>query len=120
MLENLEQTKGSNKDCKFPKTNSYLHKEMFVDVKKLMSRGRVVESLTKDEKEQLRILKEEQILRFRQEVDERFDSKKNWSIMIDDKHNNMRNEVMKKVKFEQLKRRCLHDFMRKAREDIVS
>jgi len=51
MLENLEQTKGSNKDCKFPKTNSYLHKEMFVDVKKLMSRGRVVESLTKDEKE---------------------------------------------------------------------
>ena len=40
--------------------------------------------------------------------------------MIDDRHNNMRNDVMKKVKFEQLKRRCLHDFMRKAREDIVS
>ena len=58
--------------------------------------------------------------RFREEVNERFDSTKNWSIMIDDKHNNMRNEVMKKVKFEQLKRRCLHDFMRKAREDIVS
>ena len=39
--------------------------------------------------------------------------------MIDERHNNMRNEVMKKVKFEQLKRRCLHDFMRKAREEIV-
>lgn len=68
----------------------------------------------------MRVLKESQLQRFRQEVDERFDSTKNWSIMIDDKHNNMRNEVMKKVKFEQLKRRCLHDFMRKAREDIVS
>jgi len=68
----------------------------------------------------LRVLKESQLQRFRQEVDERFDSTKNWSIMIDDKHNNMRNEVMEKVKFEQLKRRCLHDFMRKAREDIVS
>jgi hypothetical protein len=26
---------------------------------------------------------------------------------------------MQKVKFEQLKRRCLHDFLRKAREDLL-
>ena len=43
--------KTFNDACTFPKTNSYLHKEMFVDVKKLMSKGRVIESLTKDERE---------------------------------------------------------------------
>ena len=65
-------------------------------------------------------MKDAQLERFRQEVEERFDSKKNWSIMIDNKHNDIRNEVMKKVKFEQLKRRCLHDFLRKAREDLIN
>ena len=93
---------------------------MYIDVKKLMSKGRVVESLTKDEREKLRLMKENQLKKFKQEAEEKFDSKKNWSIMIDNRHNQMRNEVMQKVKYEQLKRRCLHDFMRKAREDIIN
>ena len=45
-----ENVKVLNDACTFPKTNSYIHKEMYVDVKKLMSKGRVIESLTKEEK----------------------------------------------------------------------
>jgi hypothetical protein len=48
-----------NDACTFPKTNSYIHKEMYVDVKKLMSKGRVIESLTKEEKNQLANMKAE-------------------------------------------------------------
>ena len=47
----ITEPKVKNDACEFPKTNSYLHKEMYVDIKKLMSKGRVIESLTKDERE---------------------------------------------------------------------
>ena len=33
-------------------------------------------------------------------ADKKFDSSKNWSIMIDDKHNEIRNNVMRKFKFK--------------------
>ena len=42
----------------------------------------------------------QELQNFHTEVNKMFDSNKNWSIMIDQKHNDMRNEVMQKVKFE--------------------
>ena len=84
-----------------------------------MSKVKAIESPTKDEMIQLKMLKEQEIGKFKKTVEERFDSKKNWSIMINPKDNDTRNQIMQKVKFEQLKRRCLHDFMRKTREEIL-
>ena len=39
--------------------------------------------------------------------------------MIKDKHNDTRNEIMQKVKLEQYKKKFLHDFLRKARDDLL-
>ena len=39
--------------------------------------------------------------------------------MINQKDNETRNQIMQWVKLEQLKRRCLHDFVRKTREDLL-
>lgn len=39
--------------------------------------------------------------------------------MIDQRDNEIRNQVMRNTKFQQLKKRCLHDFMRKAKEDLI-
>ena len=50
---------------------------------------------------------------------ERFDSDKNWSIMIDRDQNEIRNNVMRKFKSRQLKRRNLHNFIREKREQII-
>ena len=52
-------------------------------------------------------------------ANERFDSEKNWSIMIDKEQNEIRNHVMRKFKSRQLKRRNLHNFIRETREDII-
>jgi hypothetical protein len=64
-------------------------------------------------------MKQQEIERLKKIVEDRFDSRKNWSIMINDKHNDTRNEVMQKVKLEQYKKKFLHDFLRKAREDLL-
>ena len=45
----------------------------------------------------------------------KFDSSKNWSIMVDKELNEERNSIMRKFKFSQLKKN-LHDFVRKTRE----
>ncbi len=50
----------------------------------------------------------------------RFDSEKNWSIMIDPRNNEIRNRAMQKIKFEQIKRRTLHDFTRKTKDQLLS
>ena len=39
--------------------------------------------------------------------------------MINQKDNDVRNQIMMKIKFEQEKRRFLHDFERKTREKII-
>jgi uncharacterized protein YnzC (UPF0291/DUF896 family) len=116
----VEQIKDKiNAACKFPKAMSYQDKDIYVDVKKLTSTVRKIETLTKEEKQELQNLKNLELQKFHSEVNRMFDSNKNWSIMIDQKHNEIRNEVMQKVKFEQLKKRCLHDFMRKTREELI-
>ena len=63
--------------------------------------------------------KELQIQKLKDMATKKFDNSKNWSIMIDDKSNMVRNEVMQKIKFEQLKKRSLHDFIRKQKEAII-
>ena len=50
----------------------------------------------------------------------RFDSTKNWSIMIDNEQNEMRNEVMRRTKSNQIKIRSLHVVKWKARADVMS
>ena len=52
-------------------------------------------------------------------ANERFDSEKNWSIMIDRDQNEIRNSVMRKFKSRQLKRRNLHNFIREKREELI-
>jgi len=112
---------------------SYQNKEIYVDEKKILSRARIEGgksgsqsvtakgklSLSKEEHNILKKLKTEQLSHIRSEVEARFDSNKNWSIMIDPKNNEIRNKVMQKIKYEQVKRRVLHDFSRKAKESLI-
>jgi hypothetical protein len=42
----------------------------------------------------------------------KFDSSINWSIMISDHDNEIRNQIMRSVKNKQMKRQLLHDFIR--------
>lgn len=84
-----------------------------------MSKVKAIEQLSKEDVAKLKYLRDNEIASFKKIVGERFDSKKNWSIMMNPRDNDTRNQIMQKVKFEQLKRRCLHDFMRKTREEIL-
>lgn len=59
-------------------------------------------------------------MKYREEANKKFDSKVNWSTMIAPDNNKIRNEVMKKNLYEQLKRNMMSDFLRKARNDIIA
>jgi hypothetical protein len=52
-------------------------------------------------------------------ADNKFDNNKNWSTMINRQDNDIRNEVMRRVKSKQIKDRCLHDFIRTYRKDVI-
>ena len=56
---------------------------------------------------------------YQEMANERFDSTKNWSIMIEPACNDERNEIMRKFKFQQYKKHKLHEFTRKERELII-
>ena len=61
------------------------------------------------------VLKEavdEELRRYQEIADDRFDSNKNWSIMIKDQCNDERNRIMRKFKFRQFKKHKLHEFLR--------
>ena len=64
------------------------------------------------EKEDLKERVSSEKKRYMQKANTRFDSSKNWSIMIKKEHNEVRNDVMRKFKFGQLKKNFLHDFIR--------
>ena len=66
----------------------------------------------------MKILIEEEKKRLEAKANRKFDSSKNWSIMIDQENNEMRNNIMRKFKFRQLKKN-LHDFIRKERDKII-
>jgi len=50
--------------------------------------------LTVDEKEMLKYLKEKELAKYKQQVDNQFNSDQNWSTMISSKNNDMRNSIM--------------------------
>ena len=84
-----------------------------------MHKKETIDKLSKDELSRLNVLKQQELEKDRGKQSNRFDSNKNWSIMINQKDNEVRNQIMMKIKFEQEKRRFLHDFERKTREKII-
>lgn len=76
--------------------------------------------MTFAEKEKVKQMREQELGRYRKNVSEIFDSDKNWSIMISREDNEIRNNVMRKVKFEQIKRQKLRNFMREAKEKVLN
>lgn len=59
-----------------------------------MSKVKTIESLSKEDLLKLKQLKEKEIDKFQKVVEDRFDSNKNWSIMINQKDNETRNQIM--------------------------
>jgi hypothetical protein len=76
--------------------------------------------LTYAEKEKVKQMRDQELGRYKRNVSEIFDSDKNWSIMISREDNEIRNNVMRKVKFEQIKRQKLRNFMREAKEKVLN
>lgn len=107
--------------CRIAPVQGYQTKEIHVDVRKIMHKHKenVLDKLTQSEQKRLQELRQEELQKYRHAVDERFDTAKNWSIMINPKDNEIRNQVMRSTKFQQLKRRCLHDFMRTTKDEII-
>lgn len=104
------------------KSQTYQTKDIHINMKQrreLISKVKAIETLTKEDMIFLKRAKQEKIESLREAAKERFDSKKNWSIMINPRDNDTRNKIMQKVKFEQEKRRCLHDFMRTTRDKLL-
>eukprot|EP00347_Sterkiella_histriomuscorum_P002856 403366532 len=75
--------------------------------------------MTQVEKIRLKELVDQEIASYQIQVDKMFSQNKNWSIMISDDMNQARNEAMKRIKFEQLKKRYLPEFMRKIKENFL-
>ena len=65
-----------------------------------MSKVKAIETLSKSELKDLMDMKEKEVKRLKKKVEDRFDSNKNWSIMINPKDNETRNQIMRKVKLE--------------------
>lgn len=59
------------------------------------------------EKEELRRLITIEKAKFQEKANQRFDSDKNWSIMIKPECNDERNQIMRQFKFEHMKRHQL-------------
>ena len=58
--------------------------------------------------------------KYAQYVNKVFSNDNNWSILISDESNDIRNKVMKTVKLEQIKRRKLREFLRVEKEKIIA
>lgn len=100
----------------------YTRQGMYVDIQMLKTsqNGPKIAKLTFAEKEKVKQMREQELGRYRKNVSEIFDSDKNWSIMISREDNEIRNNVMRKVKFEQIKRQKLRNFMREAKEKVLN
>ena len=71
------------------------------------------------EREELAELLRLEKQKYQAQANNKFDSSKNWSIMIKKDCNDERNEIMRKFKFQQMKKHKLHEFSRKERERIT-
>jgi len=64
-------------------------------------------------------MKEKEITKYKQQVDNQFNSENNWSTLISHKNNDMRNSIMQNLKLQQIKRRKLREFLRQSKETII-
>jgi len=71
------------------------------------------------EREKLAELLRQEKQSYHEVAKQRFDSSKNWSIMIKSECNDERNDIMRRFKFQQLKKHHLHEFIRKEKERII-
>lgn len=103
-MEGDGNAKGILRVSKEPAFNLYFNKNnlvVLIDDK---------QKLTLVEQQRLRELLAEEKAKYRQEAAVRFNSAKNRSIMMQDKHNDMRNEVMRRVYSRQLEKRRKGNF----------
>ena len=84
----------------------YTRQGMHIDIQMLKTslNAPKIAKLTQSEKDKLKQIRDQELGRYRQNVSEIFNGEKNWSIMISKEDNEIRNNVMRKVKFEQIKR----------------
>lgn len=75
--------------------------------------------LTIAEQEKLNDLIRSEKKKYQKKADEKFDTAKNWSIMIEKDCNEERNKIMRRLKFQQMKKHKLVEFKRKEREKII-
>jgi hypothetical protein len=75
--------------------------------------------LTESEQEAMKDKINRQILELEHRAHGRFDSTKNWSIMIKSEQNEIRNEVMRATKSNQIKIKSLHIVKWKARKEVM-
>jgi hypothetical protein len=75
--------------------------------------------LTKREQLELQQIKKNELENYKRKALKQFSEDKNQSIMLSQKANKIRNEIMVRVKFEQMKRGELRETMRKARAEII-
>ena len=61
-----------------------------------------------------------ELARYKQQALRQFNSEKNQSQMLSAKTNDIRNQIMQKFKYEQIKRRNLREFLRKAKAEIIT
>ena len=61
-----------------------------------------------------------ELAKYKQQALRQFNSEKNQSQMLSAKTNDIRNQIMQKFKYEQIKRRNLREFLRKAKADIIT
>jgi len=71
------------------------------------------------EKEKLAGLIRLEKQKYQETANHRFDSSKNWSIMIEKDCNEERNGIMRRLKFQQMRKHKLHEFARKERENLI-
>lgn len=93
-------------NCDVHKSMDYTRQGMHIDIQMLKTslNAPKIAKLTQSEKDKLKQIRDQELGRYRQNVSEIFNGEKNWSIMISKEDNEIRNNVMRKVKFEQIKR----------------
>lgn len=79
-----------------------------------------LEPFTQAEKDKLKHWKMQELAKYKQQAMKMFNSEKNQSQMLSAKTNDIRNEIMQKFKYEQIKRRNLREFIRKAKDEIMT
>ena len=78
------------------------------------------DKLSQRETEKLNRIRKDVLNEYRQKALEMFDEDKNQSLMLSQKANQMRNQIMVDFKYEQMKRSKLRERMRQAKKDIIA